>query len=107
MSTSSIRVHGLAKQYKIGARPRYNSLRDRISDTVAPLWGKARAIPPPVTYPYIWALDHVDFEVERSHVVAVIGKNGAGKSTLLKILSRITEPTEGYADVFGRVGSPV
>src|SRR5262249_17181865 len=52
-----------------------------------------------------WALKDVSFEVRRGEVVGVIGRNGAGKSTLLKVLSRITEPTEGAADLYGRVGS--
>lgn len=53
----------------------------------------------------IWALRHLNFQVNRGEAVGVIGRNGAGKSTLLKILSRITDPTEGYADIYGQVGS--
>ena len=52
-----------------------------------------------------WALQDVSFEIERGEAVGLIGANGAGKSTLLKVLSRITEPTVGYADIFGRLSS--
>ncbi len=71
-----------------------------------PLSGAWRGLP--IRNPqsaFIWALKDVSFEVKRGEVVGLIGRNGAGKTTLLKILSRITEPTEGYAEIHGRVGS--
>jgi lipopolysaccharide transport system ATP-binding protein len=69
----------------------------------APPGGNAN--PAPARETTIWALNNVSFTIEKGQVIGVIGRNGAGKSTLLKILSRITEPTTGYAEVHGRVGS--
>lgn len=104
MSDIAIRVEGLSKQYRIGSKQDYRTLRDSIvSAAGAPfrlLRGTRKADPA-----YVWALHDVSFEIKQGEVAGVIGRNGAGKSTLLKILSRITEPTTGYADIHGRVGS--
>jgi lipopolysaccharide transport system ATP-binding protein len=104
MSDTAIRVQGLGKQYDIGraAGPVYDTLRDSIASWVSSRWtGHDRGL----SERTIWALKNVNFEVKRGEVVGIIGRNGAGKSTLLKILARITEPTAGSIDLFGRVGS--
>ena len=99
----AIRVSHLGKKYILG-RPqeRFRTLRDAIVRSAkAPLeWFSSRR--PPQEF---WALKDVSFDVEQGEVVGIIGRNGAGKSTLLKILSRITSPTEGTVDLYGRVGS--
>jgi lipopolysaccharide transport system ATP-binding protein len=109
MGELAIRVEGLGKRYRVGeSRPRYQTLRDSIRDAaLAPFRGVRSLLRGECggTAQTFWALKDVDFEVARGEVIGIIGRNGAGKSTLLKILSRITEPTEGGADVYGRVGS--
>ncbi|HMP60033.1 MAG TPA: ABC transporter ATP-binding protein, partial [Gemmatales bacterium] len=109
MSTIAIRAENLSKRYRLGQREPYSSLRETINRTftaplraVGRLMGRAPSRPPAET---LWALKDVNFEIEPGEVVGIIGRNGAGKSTLLKILSRITEPTEGRAYIHGRVGS--
>ena len=104
MSNLAIRVENLSKQYRIAARRRrHDTLRDQIMHGLrsAFTWN-GRPGPKEETF---WALKDVSFEVKQGEVVGIIGRNGAGKSTLLKILSRITDPTEGRADIYGRVGS--
>lgn len=107
MSDIAIRVSALGKQYRIGQSQRYKALRDTISDTLAApfRWLKNGSKPNGGGPETFWALKDVNFEVKRGEVIGVIGRNGAGKSTLLKVLSRITEPTEGHAEIHGRVGS--
>lgn len=105
MGDIAIRVEGLGKLYQLGARERYRTLRDTLTNTfTAPLrWFRSNGSnDAPET---IWALKDVSFDVKHGEVLGIIGRNGAGKSTLLKILSRITEPTEGRAEILGRVGS--
>jgi lipopolysaccharide transport system ATP-binding protein len=103
MSTAVIRVENVSKRYRIAlVRQRYHTLRDGIADSVRSLFYRNGRNHQEDTF---WALRDVSFEVKTGEVVGVIGRNGAGKSTLLKILSRITEPTSGFAEIRGRVGS--
>jgi lipopolysaccharide transport system ATP-binding protein len=114
-SDLAIRVENLGKQYKIGRlQKRNDTLRDAIADfgfRMSDLFGRRNGrnhqseITNQKSQDTIWALRDVSFEVKRGKVVGIIGRNGAGKSTLLKILSRITEPTTGTVDLYGRVGS--
>ncbi len=108
MSDIAIRAENLGKQYRIGKRERYHTLRDTLTDTVtAPFrWLRnGRSTNGNGAPDHIWALKDVSFEIKRGEVVGIIGRNGAGKSTLLKVLSRITEPAKGHAEIHGRVGS--
>ena len=101
---TAIRSENLSKRYRITlVRQRYQTLRDEIVDSVRSLLRRnGRAHQEEEAF---WALRDVSFEVKHGEVVAIIGRNGAGKSTLLKVLSRITEPTQGRATIHGRVGS--
>jgi lipopolysaccharide transport system ATP-binding protein len=128
MTESVIRVAGIGKRYRLGEGLRHTALRNLLGDALrAPLrllTGSNRASNnrPAAALPagnpaadtttaanggsrFIWALKDVHFEVQQGEVVGLIGRNGAGKSTLLKILARITRPTEGRAEIHGRVGS--
>lgn len=104
MTVPAIRCHGLGKQYRLGVRAPYGAFRDVIATAVRRSLGRIRGerCEHPDT---VWALRDVSFDVAPGEIVGVIGRNGAGKSTLLKLISRITAPTEGTAEIHGRVGS--
>jgi lipopolysaccharide transport system ATP-binding protein len=107
MSDVAIRVEGLGKKYRIRhqRRERYVALRDVITDRVRGLFRPRAADGAAPTVEDFWALRDVSFEVKRGEVIGIIGRNGAGKSTLLKMMSRITEPSEGRIELDGRVAS--
>jgi lipopolysaccharide transport system ATP-binding protein len=110
MSESAIVARGLGKRYRINeGGPDHDTLRDWISASVAAPFRAARALLEGRRVRSeardFWALREVSFDIKRGDVVGIVGRNGAGKTTLLKILSRITAPTEGSADLYGRVAA--
>jgi lipopolysaccharide transport system ATP-binding protein len=110
MNDLAIRVEDLGKRYRIGTSPeRYKTLRDTIAagvnNSIQSLRRGRRLTASSKETSTIWALRHVSLDVHQGKVLGIVGRNGAGKSTLLKILSRVTEPTEGNAEIHGRVGS--
>lgn len=121
MSQHAIKVINIGKKYNIGERIQYNTLRENISNFASGALSKFRrkdgaagnssaginpngnstqGVPS-----FIWSLKNVSFEVKKGEIVGIIGNNGAGKSTLLKLISGITEPTEGRIEIYGRIGS--
>lgn len=118
MSDIAVRVEGLSKQYRIGARQKnHGTLRDQIVSNLKSLFGRnghgplsrnagsMESAEQADASDVIWALRDVSFEVKQGEVVGIIGRNGAGKSTLLKMLSRITVPTQGRIEIYGHVSA--
>ena len=101
MSDVVIRIENLSKQFTIGVQ--HDTLRDQIAGRVTSMF--RRRSRPSQAADKFWALKEVSLEIKRGEVVGLIGRNGAGKTTLLKLLSRITEPTSGFADIHGRIAS--
>lgn len=106
MTDIAVHARNLGKRYTIGERrDAYSNMRDALSTALRRPFQRGdrpRRQPGPQEF---WALSNVSFDVRRGEVLGVIGKNGAGKSTLLKLISRITEPSAGRAEIHGRVGS--
>jgi len=112
MSDVAINVERLGKTFQIGGRQKsYYRLTDQLVDTIVAPFRRARNLMRGQAggasdlEETIWALENISFQVKAGQVVGILGRNGAGKSTLLKILSGISDPTEGFADIYGRVGS--
>lgn len=112
MSDIAIRLEGIGKEYRIGGKKEsYSTLRDILAEAfLSPFRRAAKLLRGQATGAaeldeIFWALKNFSLEIKRGEIVGIIGPNGAGKSTLLKILSRITDPTTGCADIHGRVGS--
>jgi lipopolysaccharide transport system ATP-binding protein len=102
MSGIVIRAECLSKCYRVGERERYLALRDVLTRALTgAFWPMSRRRP----IDYLWALRDVSFNVREGEIIGLVGRNGAGKTTLLKVLSRITRPTAGFAEIHGRVGS--
>jgi lipopolysaccharide transport system ATP-binding protein len=101
MSEAAIRVDRLSKRYRLGeATAGRRGLKETLAARVGRLWRREAGAD--VDF---WALRDVSFEAPRGAVTSIIGRNGAGKSTLLRILSRITEPTSGRAEIYGRLAT--
>lgn len=108
MSDIAIKAENLGKRYRLGQFVGYQTLRENLARAASAPWRRLSGKQAPADNlkgDHIWALKDVSFEIEQGEAVGIIGRNGAGKTTLLRILSRITDPTEGYARIRGRFGT--
>jgi ABC-type polysaccharide/polyol phosphate transport system ATPase subunit len=101
MSELAIKAEGLSKLYRMGEREREGALRNVLGQILREPWRLLKREKKET----FWALKDVNLEVKQGEVLGLIGRNGSGKTTLLKVLSRITKPTRGWAEIYGRVGS--
>ncbi len=111
MSNVAINVNSLSKRYRIGRVQNYKTLRESLTNAVTHNLSKLKRVfsrsasPQNGAYNHIWSLKDVSFDVAHGEILGIIGRNGAGKSTLLKIITGITDPTEGNVSIYGRIGS--
>lgn len=104
----AIQACGLSKRYslqRVASSVEYHTLSDRIVELGRWPWKRLMGNHARTEHEWFWALRDANFEIRQGEVVGIVGRNGNGKSTLLKLLSKITSPTEGYADLTGRVCS--
>src|SRR5690242_9427356 len=107
MTHLAIRAEGIGKEYEVGRLESYGALRESLARAAKAPMAALRALAGGARdeRSSMWALRDVSFDIRHGEIIGIIGRNGSGKSTLLKILSRITEPTTGRAEIRGRVGS--
>jgi lipopolysaccharide transport system ATP-binding protein len=101
----AIQATGLSKRYRVGVRERYSTIREALVRAASKPFRRWRGGDAGARLQWFWALRDINLEVKQGEVLGIIGRNGAGKSTFLKVLTGITDPTEGWADIQGRIGS--